>query len=295
MNLVTPHAVDLNVNWVCNLNCEWCWWPVHTKAIESLTDTELEEVIKFLAEHGTRSIIFTGWEPLLKQGLRKLLRGGVELWMRNTLSTNGILLWVNKDILDLVQDVWIPLDGSTQNLNQAMRQGTPLHFSRAIESLKLIQKERPEIDLTVRTVVSEKNYQDVSEIGRVLLENWIDPKKIRWKLYQCSTSGPRRWTTITDWWLIKDEKFHQVIENVRKNNPQFSHIQAQPLKTHTDNRYLLIMPNGNIEVIQSDKTWLPYQITIGTLTAGDISASFERIIMQNPDIFTSLTSNTKHG
>jgi MoaA/NifB/PqqE/SkfB family radical SAM enzyme len=293
--LKSPHTVDLNVNWVCNLNCPWCWWPEHAKNIETFTDDEWSDLIKFLAENGTQSFIFTGGEPLLKVSLRRLLRESYSLWVRNTLSTNWILLQTHQDVLDLVHDVGIPLDWSDSQKNQVMRVGTPLHFQRAIEALRWIQKTHPYIDLTVRTVASSKNAYDIAHIWSVLLENWINPTKLRWKIYQCSTSGPRRGKTISDWWLISDEKFKELEEQVRTANPQFTHIKFQPLEKSTWYRYFHIAPNGDLKVVESDSRWFPFENTIGRIGGGNISEQMEEIIQNNPDIFIPLSQNSSHG
>lgn len=295
MNIPTPHTIDLNINRICNLNCPWCWWPEHSKSIESFHDEEWVELINFLTESWTESFIFTGWEPLLKSSLRKLLKTSFDLWNRNTLSTNGILLSVNRDVLELVHDVGIPLDWPTVEINQLMRVWSPIHFDRALWAMKLIQEKYPHIDLTIRTVASAKNKSTIPDIWRVLIENDINPENIRWKVYQCSTSGPRRGTTFSDGWLVTDGEFRDLETLVRIQNPQYPKITFQPLAKTIGTRYFLIMPNGDLKVVQNDSQWFPVEIVIGRLHNGDIRENFMRIIHANPDLFLTLKNNNTHG
>jgi MoaA/NifB/PqqE/SkfB family radical SAM enzyme len=263
--------------------------------VESFTEDEWVELIQNLAESGTQSFVFTGGEPLLKPALRRLLRESHDLGARNTLSTNGILLRTNKDVLDLVHDVWIPLDGSDPEKNQVMRVGTKIHFQKALDALRLIQTERPDIDLTVRTVASWKNLDDVPEIGRVLIENGIDPNRIRWKIYQCSTSGPRRGVTLSGGWLVRDEDFTRLEAEVRKSNPQYPRITFQSLRSTRDTCYFQILPNGDLKIVWRDRNWLPIDEIIGKIGWWNIREQMEAIVQANPDIFIALSSNSHHG
>lgn len=227
--------------------------------------------------------------------LRRLLKVSFNLWSRNTLSTNWILLKTNQDILDIVHDIWIPIDGSDPEKNQIMRVWTKAHFQKALDALKFVQDQRPHIDLTIRTVAASRNIQDIPNIGRVLIENWIDPKRIRWKIYQCSTSGPRRGKTISDGWLISDEEFRALQQEVETANPQFENLKFQPLSRSTKNRYFHVGPNGDLKIVENDIRWLPIENTIGRIGNGNISEQLESIFSQYPDIFIPLSLNDSHG
>ena len=85
--LKAPETVDFNVNGRCNLDCKWCWGPVHT-AKEELSIHDWKQIAARLKSLGTKSIVFTGGETLLKKELPELVRHVKEdLDMRTTLSS----------------------------------------------------------------------------------------------------------------------------------------------------------------------------------------------------------------
>ena len=68
-SLSSPETVDFNVNGVCNLDCKWCWGPVHN-AKEVVSLSEWKNIAYNLKKLGTKSIVFTGGETLLKKSCR---------------------------------------------------------------------------------------------------------------------------------------------------------------------------------------------------------------------------------
>lgn len=284
----TPHTVDFNVNGACNLDCPWCWGPEHN-APESVSINQWQEIATSLSRLGTRSIVFTGGEPLMRAGLNELAAFVHEdLGLRTTLSTNGILLKSRGPaILPYIDDIGIPLDGPNQIENQQMRVGTPIHFRRALGAIKLIQEDYPNIELTVRTVVSKLNRHSVALIGQTLIDTDIDPSKLRWKLYQYRPSGPRVSQSTTESFAISSEQFDETINQVRITNPQFN-IQPQSI-SNSFGRYVHIMPDGKTFIIIRDSNNLPIELGLGNFVASSEE------VMQNLNKSLDLANNLFHG
>src|SRR2546421_10043014 len=134
-----PRSVDINPTALCNLHCSFCWGPNHTLP-DSLTTEDWEQVIHFLASHGTTAIVFTGGEPLIRKDIHHLLAFAKRLGMRITLSTNTLLLRRRAaEILPFVDEIGIPLDGSSAVNNATMRLGNPRAFTTALDALHFIR------------------------------------------------------------------------------------------------------------------------------------------------------------
>lgn len=262
-----PNTVDIEINGVCNLDCAWCWGPVHTKEIETVTNDQWHEVISALHTHGARSVVITGGEPLMRKGLSDVIRFAKTLGLRVTLSTNGMFLKPLIPILPLLDDIGLPVDGPDHESNASMRFSSNSrlkHLEQVLQTIKYVQVHSPNTRLTIRTVVSAKNYSRVAEIGNTLLEAGIDPTKMRWKLYQVSPEGPRHETTVNDGWLINDSQFLATEAVVRFRNQKFRDITFMPTK-NSIRRYLLIDPSGDAFVIGPDQNDYPSQILVGNV------------------------------
>lgn len=283
-----PQTVDFNINGVCNLDCKWCWGPVHN-AKEDVSLSEWKGLAYNLKRLGTKSIVFTGGETLLKKELPDLARYvNAELGLRTTLSSNGLLLLKRgPSVLPYINDIGLPLDGHTEDINAIMRKGTILHFSKALQSIKFVQSEFPQIELTTRTVMARPNMHSVPLIGQTMLESGIDPTKIRWKIYQVSPVGPRKDKILNGDLLITAKQFEEGVERARILNPSFK-IESQPY-TNSFGRYFHVFPDGRSHIVTQGKDGLPEELEMG-----NIVKDFDRVIQRVNEAF-NFTHNSQHG
>ena len=272
---IAPPTVDFNVNGMCNLRCSWCWGPDH-QAKEELTNHQWKMLARRLQILGTRNITITGGEPLMKEGLSDILKYlHDDLGIRVTLSTNGILLKAQaKNILPYVDDIGLPIDGHSQEINHLMRAGTSKHFDKVLESMKLIQTDFPGIDLTIRTVISKKNMESVPFIGKTLIEYGIDPKRLRWKLYQMTPTGLRKEDILNGGWTLSDEEFTKAVDRVIDQNPQFQNFAFLKPDKHVG-RYFHIYPDGESHVFVTGIDENPTRLGLG-----NIGKNFDDVIQQ---------------
>lgn len=177
-----PKSVDVNVTAKCNLACEFCWGPDHNIS-DGLNTKQWENAIQFFAQGGTDSIVFTGGEPLIRKDIGELVRFAKDQGMRVTLSTNTLLLKRKaSEVLPFVDEIGIPLDGSTAENNSIMRKGNAMAFQSSIEAMGLLAAEYPGIEVTIRTVVSKVNKDNIVSMGKLLETK--GGQFDRWKLYQ---------------------------------------------------------------------------------------------------------------
>ncbi|MEK7564602.1 MAG: radical SAM protein [Patescibacteria group bacterium] len=252
---IAPQAVDFNVIGACNLNCTWCWGPDH-KVKHTLTAQHWIDAGKQLKTHGTENIIISGGEPLLRKDLLEIIAGLKALDLRVTLSTNGMFLLVgeNKELLKYLDEIGLPLDGSTQNMNSAMRKGSQKSFELSLQAMRYVQEHHPNIKLTIRTVLSKKNLSDIIHIPKTLQENGIDVTKLRWKIYQIVPTGPRKHTVLEegDEWLIENDEASRVVSEVQAAYPDIV-VKFQDAQNKL-NRYLHLDPTGDMFTLVGDGT-----------------------------------------
>ena len=270
------------------MNCTWCWGPEHDAA-EPIRLNEWKDLVTKLQQQGTKNVIITGGEPLLKRWLPDLIQYiKSDLNMRVTLSTNGILLRRKaSEILPYIDDLGIPIDGPSDDVNKLMRIGKFKHFDLALDAIKYVQAEYPQIDLTIRTVVAKRNLEFVPQIGQVLLHAGVNPGKFRWKLYQVNPIGPRKKDILSGDWLISLDDFNRTIDKAKELNPSIK-ICAQPFEKHAG-RYFMVFPDGASHAIENGRDGFPCEKHLGNV--------FENLemVIKNLSLEADLTNNNAHG
>lgn len=235
---IFPRSVDINPTALCNLSCSFCWGPDHNIP-DGLSGQDWIKIIDFFANGGTTDIVFTGGEPLIRKDLPELLKHSKKRQLNVTLSTNTLLL-PNKhqDVLPYIDEIGIPLDGSSPERNQKMRKGTIRAFQSALHALELVSGHYPEIHTTVRTVVSRQNIYDIHNIGHIL--NQRSAMFDRWKIYQF-TPVSIGLAHLDEHYLSRSE-FDSVTESL--HFPELN-VEIYPNEQRTG-RYVFVGPEGNI-------------------------------------------------
>lgn len=284
----SPETVDFNITGSCNLDCKWCWGPAHD-AKEDVALSEWKNLAYNLKKLGTKSIVFTGGETLLKKELPELARYiKTELDLRTTLSSNGLLLAKRgPSILPYIDDLGLPLDGHSVEVNSIMREGTTLHFSKVLEAIRFTQKNFPKTSLTVRTVVALPNIDSIHLIGKTMIGAGIDPKKMRWKLYQVSPIGFRKEAILNGDLLITRKDFEETVEKTKQMNPLFA-IEYQPYE-QSFGRYFHVFPDGKSHIVMQGKDGLPAEVPMG-----NIVRDFDEVI-EKVNVTFNFDKNGKHG
>jgi MoaA/NifB/PqqE/SkfB family radical SAM enzyme len=235
-----PHTVDLNLLGKCNLRCPFCWGPPHNQGA-LLSGEQWKQIIDKLADSGTRAIVLTGGEPLLRADLVDICDAAKARQLRVTLSTNGIALpAVGSRILPLIDELGLPLDGADKATNNALRRsrGKLNHYRSFLKAVDFA-KRYPKIEITVRTIVSRQNAAHVIDIGRKLRELKI--AKLRWKLYQFVPISYGR--DVSRIFSIEMGCFQAVVDEARRAYPD---LDIDKLDHDGRNgRYLHILPNGD--------------------------------------------------
>lgn len=239
-----PTSLDVTPTAKCNLECDFCWGPNHLLP-DGLTAGEWIELLAYFRDEGTRRVVFTGGEPLLRRDIGALLQGAVGLGYHVTLSTNTLLLKRKiSSVAPWIHEIGIPLDGPGPRSNAEMRQGRQGYraFAAALDGMALVRAANPKVEITVRTVVSRKNYDQIDELGELLKARasfWD-----RWKLYQfvaASIGADQR-----DAHDISDDLFVTTTDRIRAAMPE-SCVTAQS-RHGRGGRYLFVGSEGELYV-----------------------------------------------
>jgi MoaA/NifB/PqqE/SkfB family radical SAM enzyme len=259
-----PATVDLSLTGRCQLRCAWCWGPRHDQP-EQFDELAWESALRRLAHHGTDHVVFTGGEPLISPHLPRMLALAKSLNLRVTLSTNAILLAGKTPVLQFLDDLGIPVDGSTPAVHNLMRARSDRYggWAKAVDGVLLGQRHG--IPVTVRTVLSSKNVDDVVEIPAALAKAGIDLTAIRHKIYQVEPIGPHLERTQFPDWEVADDTATSVASVIGKRYPELA-VTLQ-LFGDTRGRYFQVEPAGDAYGTDLDDHGWPATVPYGNLFA----------------------------
>lgn len=245
-----PRTIDVNTTGACNLRCTFCWGAPHEMG--SLIGTEgWRGILANFSNSGSEAVVFTGGEPLMRDDAVELIRHAKKAGMHTTLSTNGMFHEKLRQALPYLDEVGIPLDGSTPELNARMRTDSGAgirHFAMAIEAMGIVKAIRPEVHLTARTVVSKVNYDDIEKVAALLVGLQSLPDRL--KLYQFTPTGAYGPLSV-DEHAISSELYQGKLEKMQSLFSEYFEIDCLASEQR-GGRYIFIMPNGNVSGVADD-------------------------------------------
>ncbi|MCK6554302.1 radical SAM protein [Candidatus Binatia bacterium] len=216
-------GVIVNVTNRCNLACTHCFVfrdgnpnEAPASSRDEPSDEDILEALTALRErHGIGYALWMGGEPLLRPGL---LRKGVRLFGRNTITTNG-----TAPPIDLGPDVLyvISLDGP-EDLNDALR-GDGV-FRRVMRTLARIPDGFGS-PVQAQCVVTRRNERRLEELVVALRET-----RVGWMTF--SFYVPRAGDTGPDAWATNEERAGAVreVQRLKARYPGFVRNTARSLE-----------------------------------------------------------------
>lgn len=170
-----------NITSECNMSCEFCYRVGNTIGFVDID--KAFQYIDYIVATGGRSINITGGEPLLHPKWREIIRYCHEKGIKVKMSTNGLLLDVNDDILQFLYRLCIPLDNATSVTDKSMMR-TPEQVSSAIKIINQYIEGNYNYVLTVNTVITKQNIDELDNIYNIVNHAGID-----WKLFELREKG----------------------------------------------------------------------------------------------------------
>ncbi len=164
-------SAAVNITNHCNLQCRHCFVfregnpnaaPVSIRD-EMADDVVLDTLKQLRDRHQIRHMLWMGGEPMLKP---KLLRKGVRLFQRNTITTNGTapLIDFGGNLLYVIS-----MDGP-EDLNDAIRgEGV---YQKVLGNIERLPRDFGS-EFQVQTVVTRRNHQRMEELVSSLLQTQV--------------------------------------------------------------------------------------------------------------------------
>ena len=156
----------------CNSRCVSCdWW--RADGADDLTLGEIRALADGLRFYGTRTIVFTGGEPLLRPDVMDIADLFRERGFALNLLTSGLALEkLAPAIAARFADVTVSLDGHTPELYRAIRGVNGLDVVSA--GLRRLRACAPSLVIRARTTVHRHNFRFLREITAKALELGVD-------------------------------------------------------------------------------------------------------------------------
>ncbi|HNY66305.1 MAG TPA: radical SAM protein [Deltaproteobacteria bacterium] len=164
-----PRILAWEATSACNLEC------LHCRASATpdpkpgeLTTGEARSLLEEVASAGTKLVILSGGESLMRDDIFELASYGTSLGMRMTLATNGSLV-TNESALEMkkagIARVSVSLDGVTAHMHDRFR-GRGGSFDLAVEGIEiLVRKGMP---VQVNTTVAAMNVSQMADFPAFL-------------------------------------------------------------------------------------------------------------------------------
>ncbi len=162
-----PFIVTYSFTRLCNLKCRHCYSNGGMKGEHELSPDKAMDVVKQVADAGSRIIIFDGGEPLLREDVYELIRLAKSLGLITVLGTNGTLITpsVAGKLLDAGLDhCAVSIDGATRGTHEWLR-GVEGCFEKAVNGARLIRKTG--IPLQINSCLHSHNQHELLDIIRL--------------------------------------------------------------------------------------------------------------------------------
>jgi len=152
--------------WGCNFRCSFCEASAGARREDELTADEVVSLIDDLARMGTKRLVVSGGEPLLREDMPALLRHAHDRGLSLGLVTNG---WRAAEFWPRIGELryflyFTSLDGPREFHDSVRARGS---FDRVLEGLRLSAETRIPTRM-VNTVVQKENLQHLSAILEIV-------------------------------------------------------------------------------------------------------------------------------
>lgn len=201
-----PKIITWMYSGKCNMNCKFCYGVFNN---DLLTMEQKYSIVDKIADSSVKKLTITGGEPLLGEGIFKIIDYCKEKNIFVSLHTNGLLLDDNAlNKLDgKVGRISLSLDGSNNLINKEMR-GIDGYFDLVKNLIKKISAKK--IPLSLKTVASKKNIEDIPNIAKKIKNMDLD-------LWLISQFNPKnRGKENRDEFEISDKVFLSLEEKIIK-------------------------------------------------------------------------------
>lgn len=217
----------------CNLPCAFCYrtsgQPLDTESAVSL--------VRALSTGEVRAIVFAGGDPSLRGDLADVVAEALALGLAVQVQTNA--QHVTRSFLDVLgrcEYVGLSIDGPDAGTHDSFR-GTQGNFRHVVALLG--QLDALGVPVSVRTVVSRRNYRVVPEIAGLVVSH---ENVICWKLLEFTAIG--RGLENRDQYKIPDGIFEHTVNAAEEKLGNARSLLEVLRNVDKIGIYMMISPQG---------------------------------------------------
>lgn len=233
--------ICFEVSSICNMDCKFCFanWRENRK---QLPLEKVLSIIDKLKEYGIEAINLTGGDPLLRKDIIEICKHCKELGIMTIISTTGIELSKNKDVLNYIDSINLPLDSFEQEIHNEMRPcSIKNHHTFVLDLIEYIRQNYPNIKIKINTMVGKLNKNDVINIGEL-----IKGKVYSWKLGKFLSSGYGK--QYEEMFEISVEDFEEVVQNCKEKYKDINIVDQEYIPKEDEIHNIFIDCYGHINM-----------------------------------------------
>ena len=161
-----PQFVLWNMTDRCNHRCQHCVIDASTALPDELSTLEGMRLLDELASFGTRSLVLSGGEPLIRRDFFEIAAHAHRNGMTFQLATNATFVTerVANKIAAFSASAQVSLDGSTPSIHDSFR-GCPGAWKRTVRGIKNLVKTGTHVMLA--STITKKNIDDIPRLYKL--------------------------------------------------------------------------------------------------------------------------------
>ena len=134
LKIRAPIIVGWAITNRCNLNCRYCSWP--KKPTKEIDTEQAIKLVDQMIDAGTRHLVFSGGEPLLRDDLERIVDRCIEKGITLSLNSNGLLVPKNIELIKKLSTLQLSIDGPEEIHDKHRGRGAFSALEKATEVAK---------------------------------------------------------------------------------------------------------------------------------------------------------------
>ena len=229
----------------CNERCHYCHRFLN---IQDVSFDDNKKILMNLIQEDIKRITWSGGEALLYPHILDLMKIAKENNIENKLITNGEILAKDekmRDVFKYIDKITLSIDSVNNEVNEVLGRGYN-HFENVKEVLDYIKENSIKTEVTINTVVSKKNLNEVQSLGEFLNNYNITALRV-FKFIPLREAAVRN----REQFDISNTDF----ETEKNKFFEFNNIKKIEFRNEQDmeNKYILLVPNGDIVRTENGK------------------------------------------
>ncbi len=165
-----PHSCSIVLLTNCCFKCKMCEMWKSADPVDAVGTDDWKRFIASLAGmlDGSRELVFSGGEPLLRKDVLELVRFGTDKGFKTLMPSNGYLIdeTMARRIADSgLKEMFVSLD-SMNPLTHDFLRGVQGAHARVMRAFDLLQKYCPDLRIGIITVISAVNSHELIELAQ---------------------------------------------------------------------------------------------------------------------------------